>query len=142
MQKTILAEYEDACRLVEETERDLRVLKKRLEGAASDIVKGSNPNFPYEARTFHIEGVNYGQFTKTEDIKRLEHILTERRDRANEQRMAVEYWMNTLPPRIARIVRMKYFQKLSWTEVSMRVGCGSPDAARMELKRFMNESGK
>ena len=144
MDKHILAEYDDACRLVAETERDLAVLKRRLDGAAVDIVKGSNPNFPYEARTFHIEGVDYGAFTRNEDIKRIERILSDRREKANQKRIDVEYWMNTVPSRIARIVRLRYFRKLSWTEVSMQLGCGSGDAARMELNRFLavNNSDK
>lgn len=138
MQKSLLAEYEDACRLVEETERDLRALRKRLEIPASDIVKGSNPNFPYEARTFHIEGLDYTMYSKPEEIHQLELILTERREKAKQCRLEVEYWINNVPPRIARIVRLKYFQRLGWTEVAMQVGCGSGDAARMELNRYMN----
>ena len=139
MTKTVLSEYEDACRLVEETERDLDKLRKQLKDAATDIVKGSNPNFPYEARTFHIEGVSYGKYMKPDEVKRLEFILTQRRNIAKERRLVVEYWMNTVPPRIARIVRLKYFQKLGWTEVAMRVGCGSGDAARMELNRYLKD---
>lgn len=139
MTKTVLSEYEDACRLVEETERDLDKLRKQLKDAATDIVKGSNPNFPYEARTFHIEGVSYGEYMKPDEVKRLEFILTQRRNIAKERRLVVEYWMNTVPPRIARIVRLKYFQKLGWTEVAMRVGCGSGDAARMELNRYLKD---
>ncbi len=139
MQKTVLSEYEDACRLVEETERDLDKLRKQLKDAATDIVKGSNPNFPYEARTFHIEGVSYGEYMKPDEVKRLEFILTQRRNIAKERRLVVEYWMNTVPPRIARIVRLKYFQKLGWTEVAMQVGCGSGDAARMELNRYLKD---
>lgn len=139
MQKTVLSEYEDACRLVEETERDLDKLRKQLKDAATDIVKGSNPNFPYEARTFHIEGIGYGEYMKPDEVKRLEFILTQRRNIAKERRLVVEYWMNTVPPRIARIVRLKYFQKLGWTEVAMQVGCGSGDAARMELNRYLKD---
>lgn len=137
MQKSLLAEYEDACRLVEETERDLQILRKRLEATASDIVKGSNPNYPYEARTFHIEGLDYTMYTKPEELRRLETILTERMEKAKQCRLEVEYWMNGVPPRIARIVRLKYFQRLGWTEVAMQVGCGSGDAARMELNRYL-----
>ena len=139
MQKTVLSEYEDACRLVEETEHDLDKLRKQLKDVATDIVKGSNPNFPYEARTFHIEGVSYGEYMKPDEVKRLEFILTQRRNIAKERRLVVEYWMNTVPPRIARIVRLKYFKKLGWTEVAMQVGCGSGDAARMELNRYLKE---
>lgn len=135
--RNVIAEYEDACRLVEETESDLISLKKLYEGAAVDVVRGSNPNFPYEPRTFRIEGVDYAEYKNPTEIHQLEVILGERKERAKEKRMAVEYWMNTVPSRIARIVRMKYFMKKSWSDVAFAVGLNTPEAARMELTRFM-----
>lgn len=134
-----ILEYEDACCLVEETEHDLANLKRKYEYASVDVVKGSNPNFPYEPRTFRIEGVDYAGFRNPSEISQLEAILKERKRKAQEKRLAVEYWMNTVPPRIARIVRMKYFLKKSWAEVAMALGMRTPDAARMELKRYIRD---
>lgn len=141
MTKSILSEYDDACKLVEETERDLKRVKELLKGASVDVVKGSNPNFPYEQRNFRIEGIDY-RFARTDELKRLEEILLKRRDIAREKRLAVEYWMNTVPSRIQRIIRMKYFGKASWATVSFQLGYSSPDAARMELNRFMASDNK
>ena len=55
MDKNILDQYIDACALIRETEEDIRKLKRR-QGTVQDSVKGSNPEFPYQAQSFHIEG--------------------------------------------------------------------------------------
>ena len=141
MTKSILSEYIDACKLVEETEKDLERLKDYLKDNSVDIVKGSNPNFPYEQRNFRIEGIDY-KYVKNDDVRKLEQILSDRRDLAREKRLAVEYWMNTVPVRIARIIRMKYFGRQSWARVSFQLGYTSPDAARMELNRYMASQGE
>ena len=139
IERSALSEYEDACRLLEETESDLISLKLKYEYNSVDIVKGSNPNFPYEPRSFRIEGVDYGEFRRPDEIRRLEGILLERRETAKKKRTAVEAWINTVPPRIARIIRLKYFKKLSWYEVAAQIGAKSPEAARMLLTRYMKE---
>ena len=143
LDKSILVEYIDAKKLLEETEADLYRLKNRQGRIAVDSVKGSNPNFPYEPRTFRIEGVEYGEYKKSDEIRRLEKILTERRERAKSIRIEVEAWINTIPPRIQRIVRMRYMKGLTWDRISAELGYLSNSAARMELKRFLdNEDGK
>ena len=143
LDKSILVEYIDAKKLLEETEADLYRLKNRQGRIAVDSVKGSNPNFPYEPRTFHIEGVEYGEYKKSDEIRRLEKILTERRERAKGIRIEVEAWINTIPPRIQRIVRMRYMKGLTWDRISAELGYLSNSAARMELKRFLdNEDSK
>lgn len=139
LDRSVLAEYEDACRLVEETESDLISLRRKYEHNAVDIVKGSNSNFPYEPRSFRIEGVDYGEYRNPNEIRELEAILSERRRIAREKRVAVEAWINTVPSRIARIVRLKYFKKMNWFDVSGQLGSASPDAARMELARYLKE---
>ena len=137
MQRSLLEEYLDACELIEETERDLARIKAEFAHAAVDSVKGSNPNYPYEARIFRIEGVSYGEYKNPDEVRQVEALLKERRSIAKQKRLAVEAWMNTVPSRIARIVRMKYFKVMTWAQVSQNLGYSSPDAARMELYRFM-----
>ena len=137
MKKSILIEYIDAKKLLEETEADLWKLKSQQGRIAVDSVKGSNPNFPYEPRTFRIEGVDYKEYKKTDEIRRLEKILTERRENAKQIRMEVEAWINTIPIRMQRIVRMRYMKGLTWGKISEQLGYASGSAVRMEMKRFM-----
>lgn len=133
----MLAEYEDARRLFDETEADLARLRREHEGYATDIVKGSNPEYPYEQRSFRVEGVSFAEYTKPADLKRIEKILKERRDVLAQKRLAVEEWMNEIPSRIARIIRLKYFRRMTWNEVGMQLGTLDAAAVRMEFRRFM-----
>ena len=138
--KSVLVEYEDLCALVSETEEDLRRLRREHSNVAVDMVRGSNPNFPYEQRSFRIEGVSYSEYkSDSRLIRETEKLLEERRKMCMEKRLEVDYWMNTIPARVARIIRMKYFQKLTWTEVAMRLGYESGDAARIKLSRYLDK---
>lgn len=140
--KNVLSEYEDLCALVAETEKDLQRLRMEFNHAAVDIVKGSNPNYPYEPRHFRIEGVSYGEYKNPDEIRQVEQMLKERKELCKKKRLEIDYWMNTIPVRIARIIRMKYFEKLTWADVAMRLGYMSPAAARMKLDRFLKEWGE
>ena len=139
MTKEVLSSYIDACELLRETQADLERLQQEHKIVDTDIVKGSNPNFPYEPRTFHIEGVSYSEYIKPDEIKKIQRLLKERRENARKQRMEVEAWVNTAPLRIQRIVRMKYFEGLTWDTVSKRMGYTSPYAALVTLKRYLEE---
>lgn len=141
MNKDVLAEYLDAVAVIENTEADLAMLKMQYETNSVDSVKGSNPEFPYEPRVFRIEGVSYRDFRYSDEIRRIESILVERRDNARKLRIEVDAWMNTVPLRIQRIVRLRYFQKFKWDVVSARMGYQSPNAARMELERYLKKNG-
>lgn len=54
-EKGILIDYMDACELIKETEEDIRKLRKQE--IVYDKVKGSNPEFPYQAQSFNLGGV-------------------------------------------------------------------------------------
>ena len=137
-EKSVLIEYTDLCALVAETEEDLRRLRREHSGITVDMVRGSNPNFPYEPRSFRIEGVSYSEYkSDSRLIRETEKLLEERRKMCMDKRLEVDYWMNTIPVRVARIIRAKYFQHLTWTEVAMRLGYESGDAARITLSRYM-----
>lgn len=136
--KELLKEYADAVKLIDETEAEINYLLEHR--VAFDSVKGSNPNYPYEPRVFHIEGLEYKW--KDKEVHELEILLRERRDKAKDIRLKVESWMNTIPIRMQRIVRMRYFQGCSWEQISARLGFMSSDAARMELTRYFKKYEK
>lgn len=137
MDKSILQQYQDAELLIERTERQIQRLRAAKEQKLSDTVRGSNPNFPYEPRTFRIEG--FGSLAyNDEQISYLERLLTERRTTAAKLRLETEAWINTLPPRMQLVVQMKYLNGATWEEVARKVGRGtSPDGIRMEWQRYI-----
>lgn len=138
MDKHILDQYMDACALIQETEKDLRELEKRKR-TVQDSVKGSNPEFPYQPQSFHIEGAA----EQSEDWSLLaaeQRILADRKANAAKIKTEVEAWMNSIPQRMQRIIRFRFFQNLSWEETAKLIGKGkSGESTRKELENFMKK---
>ena len=53
MDKKVLSDYIDACEFIKETEEEIKKLEKKRR-IVQDKVKGSNPDFPYEQRSFNL----------------------------------------------------------------------------------------
>ena len=124
MDKNILNDYIDACALVQETERDIRALKKKRKTIIQTNVSGSNPDFPYQPQHFKIEGTT---FTYADDsaLRWDEGLLERRKANAEKIKLNVEEWMLTIPARMQRIIRWKFLEELTW------------DSVRMEFTNFM-----
>lgn len=139
MEKTILQEYVDACELIRETEEDIRKLKRKKQTVIQTNVKGSNPDFPYQEQHFRIQGTT---FTYAEDgqLRVEERLLEERKAGAEVIKHQVEQWMLTIPVRMQRIIRFRFFEKMSWDDVAVRMGGRATEASvKMEFQRFIQE---
>ena len=138
MDKNILDQYMDACALIKETEADIQELKKRKR-VVQDSFKGSNPEFPYQSQSFHIEGTT----ERTGDWSLLaaeQRILADRKANAAKIKTEVEAWMNTIPQRMQRIIRMKIFKNLEWERIADEIGRGATgDSVRKEFERFIKK---
>lgn len=138
MEKEILSQYIDACELIKETERDIQSLRQRRKVILQDIVKGSMQEFPYAAQSYQIEGLAYATVQTPSLLDDEEELLKERRAAAAEIKVQVEAWLNTVPQRMQRIIRMKFFEELTWGEVAVRMGRkATADSVRIEFDRFM-----
>lgn len=138
MDKSVLKDYIDTCELIKETRQEITRLKNKQHSVLQDTVSGSNPEFPYERRTFKVMGTS---FTYLDDarLSRAETILESRLEALEEKRIAVEEWMNTIPSRMQRIIRYRIFQSLPWEMVADKMGRDvSGEAVRMELARFLD----
>lgn len=139
LDKKILSDYIDACELIKETEKDIQRLNKKKRTIVQTNVTGSNPNFPYEKKHFKIVGTT---ITWEEDSKLQyeEQILIKRKTNAEEIKGQVEEFLNTIPIRMQRIIRMKYFEDQSWDEIAKKLGRkATADSVRKELGRFLEE---
>lgn len=138
MTKQILMDYIDACELIKETEEDIRKLRRHE--IVHDKVKGSNPEFPYQSMNFNIEGATETLL----DEKHLEEekkLLKDRIEQAKATKKQIEKWMNTIPARIQRIVRYKYFDRLSWEQTANKIGENATgEGIRMEFERFLKKN--
>ena len=137
MDKEILKQYIDACEQVKEAKVDILRLKKNRK-IVQDRVSGSAHEFPYTAKSFHIEGLSYPVVKDPDELDRREAILQERLQKAEEIKRQVEAWMLTIPQRMQRIIRYRVFEELSWNEVAIRMGRkATADSVRMEYTNFM-----
>ena len=137
MDKNILNDYIDACALVQETERDIRALKKKRKTIIQTNVSGSNPDFPYQPQHFKIEGTT---FTYADDsaLRWDEGLLERRKANAEKIKLNVEEWMLTIPARMQRIIRWKFLEELTWEEVAVKMRRkATGDSVRMEFTNFM-----
>ena len=138
MDKQILEQYIDACELIKDTKDEIRKLRKRRSQIQQDSVKGSAHEFPYTLQTYHLEGLGYAAVKDPDELDRMEKLLEERIQSAEKIKRQVEAWLNTVSPRMQRIIRYRIFEELTWAQVAVRMGRKStPDGIRKEFEAFM-----
>lgn len=139
MDKTVLQDYIDACELVKETELAIRRLRQKKRTVVQTSVKGSSPEFPYAPQHFKVRG---SAFTVRDDnrLRREEDLLLQRKAAAERISLQVEEWLQTIPARMQRIVRYRYFEGLTWDQVAAKMGRkATADSVRMECERFFEK---
>ena len=139
MDKQILEQYIDACELIKDTKEEIRKLRKhRRTRSRQDSVKGSAHEFPYTLQTYHLEGLGYAAVKDPDELERMEVLLEERIRNAEKIKRQVEAWLNTVSPRMQRIIRYRVFEDMTWAQVAVRMGRkATADSVRMEFTNFM-----
>ena len=139
MDKTVLNDYIDACENIKDTEKHIARLKKRKKTVIQTNVSGSNPEFPYEKKHFKVQGVQFS-YTDEDRLKKEEAVLEERKANAEELKLEVDQWMNTIPNRMQRIIRYKIFEGMSWEDVAKRLGRkATGDSVRKEYENIFKK---
>ena len=138
MDKKILEDYIDACAFIKDTEAEIARLEKKKR-YVQDKVRGSNPDWPYEERSFNIGGTTE-TVPDSAALAKERQILDEQRRIAIDLKLGVEEWMKEIPFRMQRIIKYKFFNRLSWEEVATLMGkkC-TADGVRMEFNNFMKK---
>ena len=138
MDKKILEDYIDACAFIKETEDEIKKREKRRR-TVQDKVKGSNPEFPYEERSFSLHGTTE-TLAEAGRLARERQILENQKAQAEDLKLQVEEWMQEIPFRMQRIIRYKFFNRLRWEEVATLIKSkAGGEAVRLEFYRFMNK---
>ena len=138
MDKKILNDYIDACEFIKETEKEIKRLQKNKK-IVIDKVTGSNPDWPYEQRSFGIAGTTE-TYVNADALRYEEKLLDTQKKEAEELKLKVEEWMKTIPLRMQRIIKYKVFNGLEWEEVAKLMGRNATaDSIRMEFNRFMKK---
>lgn len=137
--KYILNDYIDACENIKDTEEEIRKLNRRKKTIIQANVNGSNPEFPYEKKRFKIQGMEFA-YKDDMSLRFYKKTLEERKQKAEELKLEVERWLNTIPNRMQRIIRYKIFEGMTWEQVAVRIGRkATGDSVRKEYQRFVEE---
>ena len=138
MDKKILNDYIDACAVIRETEAEIRKLEKKRK-LVQDKVTGSNPEWPYEPRSFSLGGT----VETVADANRMnfeKHILEMQKEDAEKIKRQVEEWMLTVPIRMQRIIKYKIFKELTWEQTATKLGRkATGESVKKEFQRFMEK---
>ncbi len=134
MNRNIFKDYIDACEL--EKELDERIQDLEQQSIAHDVVSGSNPEHPFQAKHFHLNGE-----AKQMELEAERNNLKRQKEKVKRIRQQVEEIIEQAPPRIQRIIRYKYFDKLSWEEIADKIRHGaSGESIRKEFQRFLKNN--
>ena len=141
MDKQILEQYIDSCELIKDTKDEIRKLRKHRSQIQQDSVKGSSHEFPYTLQTYHLEGLGYAAVKDPDELDRMEKLLEERIQNAEKIKRQVEAWLNTVSPRMQRIIRYRVFEDMTWAQVAMKMGRkATEEGIRKEFIRFMENN--
>lgn len=136
MDKSVLQDYMDACALIRETEKDIQKLQRRKR-IVQDSVKGSMHEFPYVPQSYHIEGSQEMPGDKSQ-LQKEEELLEARKAVAEKIRLQVDQWMLTIPIRMQRIIKYKFFEGKTWEQVAaMMKGKSTENSLKKEFERYM-----
>ena len=139
MDKKVLSDYIDACEFIRETEAEIKKLEKKRR-VVQDKVRGSNPEFPYEERSFSLHGTTE-TLAEAGRLARERQILETQKAEAEELKLQVEEWMQEIPFRMQRIIRYKFFKELTWKEVATLMGKNcTENGVKKEFERFMRQN--
>ena len=140
MDKNILSQYIDACELIRETEEEIKKLNRKKKTVIQTNVSGSNPDFPYNPQHFKIQGTTFN-YADDSQLRYQKKILEERKSQAEQLKTNVEEWLNTIPPRMQRIIKYKVFEELTWQQVAGKIGrTATEESVKKEFQRFFKEN--
>ena len=118
MTKELLEQYPDIV-------AEMKELKQELRTPVTDTVSGSMDEFPYTQHAITIKGA---------------HVLPDKRARLEmleQQKEEIESFVNSLPVKQQRIVRMRVYQRNSWRSVAAKMGYKFSEASvKMSYKRL------
>ena len=130
--------------------REIELLKEQIEKAeqdveanmAADTVTGSNPVWPYQPRSFRVEGIAVPEYERR--LQRLKNRLQRRLEELMDKREEIEEYIDNIDDsQIRMIMTLRYINGLSWGQVAEHIGGGNTaDSVRMMHNRFLKKYKK
>lgn len=122
--KNLLKQYNDLIIEIKDIESRITKLQNKQIKIEFDKVKGSNNEFPYEPRSFTIEGYNYSEADKKEErLIKYNNLLCKRKQKCEDLKLQIEEFIFSIPDsRTRRVFQYRYIENLSWQAIAMRIG--------------------
>lgn len=139
--KELLKQYNDLKIEIRELEVRIESLRKKKIKVEKDSVKGSNPHFPYEQKSFVVEGYDYvGADRKELRLKLLSKTLKDRLDKCEELKLQIEQFINDIPDsRTRRVFQYRYIDNMEWLPIAYRIGGYDESYPRKIHERYLEK---
>lgn len=140
MIKELLEQADSVIEEIKDIETRLKNIEKREKTIIVDSVTGSEKEFPYIKRNFRVNGIDnkvFGSKTKRQYKK----MLKSKKNKYEKMIKQIEYELNYIEnSEIRRIIRYRYYDKLSWIQIQIKMKYNSENTARMKLERFFEKN--
>lgn len=137
MIKELLEQADSVIEEIKDIENRLKNIEKREKTIIVDSVTGSEKEFPYIKRNFRVNGIDnkvFGSKTKRQYKK----MLKSKKNKYEKMIKQIEYELNYIEnSEIRRIIRYRYYDKLSWIQIQIKMQYNSEDKARKQLERYL-----
>lgn len=116
--KRLLSQYTDLKAEIKDLEKRIeRLSEARFE---SDVVTGSDDEFPYLKKHIKIEGYNIQNLDR---LKELRELLLKRKNKCEEMKLEIEKFISDIPDsRTRRVFQYRYVDGLSWLQIAFKIG--------------------
>ncbi|NQS75256.1 MAG: hypothetical protein HQP61_02265 [Peptococcaceae bacterium] len=120
MIKKLLRQYTDLVLEIKSLEKRIGRIEAQVDVIEHDIVVGSDTEFPYTKKTFHIEGISA---RRQERLMTLRSLLVQRKEKCEELKFRIEIYISTIPDSLTRLVfQYRYIDGYSWLKVAHLIG--------------------
>ena len=137
MIKELLEQADSVIEEIKDIENRSKNIEKREKTIIGDSVTGSEKEFPYIKRNFRVNGIDnkvFGSKTKRQYKK----MLKSKKNKYEKMIKQIEYELNYIEnSEIRRIIRYRYYDKLSWIQIQIKMQYNSEDKARKQLERYL-----
>ena len=108
-------------------------IKKAKDNTVTDIVKASNPEFPYQEIHKEIQGLSYSRHKN-----KLYKVLKSRLIQAKKAKVEIEEYISGIDDSYVRyIFEKRYIDGWSWQKISGELGSSNESYARMIHNRYL-----
>lgn len=142
MEQTIIAQYINLTKEVEEIKENIRQLEERKslmeKGTVNDSVKGGYGGKQlYKINSYAKADIEETEYLINKNIR----ILKQREKEVHETIIYIEEYINKVnDSRMRRMITFKYVKGMTWNQTAMAMGDSyTADGCRMDMKRFFEK---